>query len=181
MRYKMNIEKTVKTDKLYRGKIINLRIDTVELPNQKYSKREIIEHGGGVAIIAIKEGKIVLVKQYRKAIEKSIYELPAGKLESTESPKECAIREFAEETGYESNKMKFLFNFYSSPGFSNELINLFIAEDISFVGANPDEDEYIEAVEIPFKDAFQMIKSGEIIDAKTIIGLLYVSNKQICD
>ncbi len=177
----MNIEKTVKTDKLYRGKIINLRIDTVELPNQKYSKREIIEHGGGVAIIAIKEGKIVLVKQYRKAIEKSIYELPAGKLESTESPKECAIREFAEETGYESNKMKFLFNFYSSPGFSNELINLFIAEDISFVGANPDEDEYIETVEIPFTDAFQMIKSGEIIDAKTIIGLLYVSNKQICD
>ncbi len=175
------MEKTIKSDKLYRGKIINLRIDTVELPNQKYSKREIIEHGGGVAIIAIKDGKIVLVKQYRKAVEESIYELPAGKLESAESPKECAEREFTEETGYESENMKSLFSFYSSPGFSNERIHLFIAENISFVGANPDEDEYIETVEIPFDDALRMIETGEIIDAKTIVGLLYVSNNQIKD
>ncbi|HKL11930.1 MAG TPA: NUDIX hydrolase [Clostridia bacterium] len=177
----MNVEKTIKSDKLYRGKIINLRIDTVELPNQKYSKREIIEHGGGVAIIAMIDEKIVLVRQYRKAVEKSIYELPAGKLESVESPKECAEREFTEETGYASGNMKFLFSFYSSPGFSNELIHLFIAEDISFVGANPDEDEYIETVEIPFKDVLHMIKTGEIIDAKTIIGLLYVLNNKIKD
>ncbi len=177
----MNVEKTIKSDKLYRGKIINLRIDTVELPNQKYSKREIIEHGGGVAIIAIKDKKLLLVKQYRKAVEESIYELPAGKLESTETPEECANREFTEETGYESKNMKFLFSFYSSPGFSNELIHLFLAEEISFVGANPDEDEYIETFEMPFDNALHMIKTGEIIDAKTIIGLLYLSNNQIKD
>ncbi|MBK5251952.1 MAG: NUDIX hydrolase [Peptostreptococcaceae bacterium] len=170
----MNVEKTIKSDKLYQGKIINLRIDTVELPNQKYSKREIIEHCGGVAVIAVHDGKIILVKQYRKAVEKSLYELPAGKLEAIENPLECAKRELIEETGYEPQNLKFVLNFYSSPGFSNEMIHLFIADRISFVGASPDEDEYIEVVEIPFEDAFRMVSEGEIIDAKTIVGLLYL-------
>jgi ADP-ribose pyrophosphatase len=177
----MNVEKTIKSDKLYQGKIINLRIDTVELPNQKYSKREIIEHCGGVAIIATHEGKIILVKQYRKAVEKSLYELPAGKLESMEDPLVCAKRELMEETGYEPQNLKFVFNFYSSPGFTNEMINLFIADRIIFVGASPDEDEYIEVVEIPFEEAFRMVSDGEIIDAKTIVGLLYLSNNPIVD
>jgi ADP-ribose pyrophosphatase len=177
----MNAEKTIKSDKLYQGKIINLRIDTVELPNQKYSKREIIEHGGGVAIIAVHDGKIILVKQYRKAVEKSLYELPAGKLESMEDPIVCAKRELIEETGYEPQNLKFVFNFYSSPGFSNEMIHLFIADRITFVGASPDEDEYIEVVEIPFEDAFRMVSDGEIIDAKTIVGLLYLLKNTIVD
>ncbi len=177
----MNAEKTIKSDKLYQGKIINLRIDTVELPNQKYSKREIIEHCGGVAIIAVHDGKIILVKQYRKAVEKSLYELPAGKLESMEDPIVCAKRELIEETGYEPQNLKFVFNFYSSPGFSNEMIHLFIADRITFVGASPDEDEYIEVVEIPFEDAFRMVSDGEIIDAKTIVGLLYLLKNTIVD
>ncbi len=177
----MNVEKTIKSDKIYHGKIINLRIDTVELPNQKYSKREIIEHCGGVAIIAVHDYKIILVKQYRKAVENSLYELPAGKLEAKEDPLECARRELIEETGYEPQNLKFALSFYSSPGFSNEMIHLFITDRLTFIGANPDEDEYIEIVEIPFEDAFRMVLDGEIIDAKTIIGLLYLMKNQKSD
>lgn len=170
----MNVEKTIKTDKLYQGKIINLRIDTVELPNQKYSKREIIEHSGGVAILAIHDDKIILVEQYRKAVEKNLYEIPAGKIEPNEDPLEGAKRELIEETGYEAQNLKFILNFYSSPGFSNEMIHLFIADSFNFVGACPDEDEYIETIEIPIEDAFSMVLKGEIVDAKTIIALLYL-------
>jgi len=175
----MNVEKTIKSDKLYQGKIINLRIDTVELPNQKYSKREIIEHCGGVAIIAMHDDKIIMVKQYRKAVENSLLELPAGKIEAKEEAIACAKRELVEETGYESENMKFVFEFYSSPGFSNEKIYLFYTDEITFVGANPDEDEYIELVELPFKDALEKIENGEIVDAKTIIGLLYLLKRGI--
>lgn len=124
-------EKTMKSDKLYEGKIINLRIDTVELPDKKYSKREIVEHPGGVAIVGVTdENEILLVRQYRKAVDKILLELPAGKIEVNEEPKETALKELKEETGYSTEKLEYLLEFYTSPGFSTEKVYIFLAEDM---------------------------------------------------
>ncbi|WP_352404845.1 NUDIX hydrolase [Sporanaerobacter acetigenes] len=175
-------EKTMKTEKIYEGKMLNLRIDTVELPDKKYSKREIVEHPGAVAIVALtNQDEIVLVKQYRKAVERELLEIPAGKLEIGEEPKETAIRELKEETGYTSNKLEYLLEFYTSPGFSNEKIYLFLANELIEGQAEPEKDEYIELVKVKLEDLIDMIDKGEIIDSKTIIGAMvardYLSNK----
>lgn len=170
-----NVERTIKSDKLYQGKIINLRIDTVELPDQKYSKREIVEHPGAVAVIAITDdNKIVMVKQYRKSVEEYLLEVPAGKLEIGEEPIDCAKRELLEETGFKSNNIEYLFKFYTSPGFSNETISLFIAKDLVLDVAKPDEDEYIEIEKYEIDDLLDKVYKEEIKDAKTIISVLYI-------
>lgn len=165
-------EKTMKSDKLYEGKLLNLRIDTVELPDKKYSKREIIEHPGSVAILAITEdNKIILVKQYRKAVEKAILELPAGKIEINEEPGETAKRELKEETGYIANKIEYVLEFYTSPGFTNEKISIFLATDLIKGETDLDDGEFIENIEIPIDDLIKMTNKGEILDSKTIIGI----------
>jgi len=168
--YMSYVEKTMKSEKIYEGKILNLRIDTVELPDKKYSKREIVEHSGAVAILPItNDGYVVLVKQFRKAIDKEILEIPAGKIEIGEEPKACAIRELKEET---SNKLDYMYEFYTSPGFSNEKMYFFIARDLEEGLANPDQDEYIEVVKFKLEDLVRMVTEGEIIDSKTIVGIL---------
>lgn len=170
-------EKTMRTDKVYEGKILNLRIDTIELPDKKYSKREIIEHPGSVAIITIvDDDSLVLVKQYRKAAEDFMYEIPAGKLEVNEEPKETAIRELREETSYEANKLSYISEFYTSPGYCNEKVHLFLAEDIYEVEADPEPNEFIEKTQIQIDDLIDMVNKGEIIDSKTIIGIYYAKN-----
>jgi ADP-ribose pyrophosphatase len=167
-------EKTMKSEKIYEGKIVNLRIDTVELPDKKYSKREIVEHPGSVGIIPItNDGYMVLVKQFRKPVEKTLIEIPAGKIEINEEPRETALRELQEETGHISNKMEYLFEFYTSPGFSNEKMYMFLATDLSQVEANPEDDEYIEIVKIKIEDLIDMVNRGEINDSKTIVGIFY--------
>ncbi|MCT4565231.1 MAG: NUDIX hydrolase [Maledivibacter sp.] len=172
-----NVERTIKSDKIYQGKIINLRIDTVELPEQKYSKREIVEHPGAVAVIAVtQDNKIVMVRQYRKSVEEYLLEVPAGKLEMGEKPVECAKRELLEETGFKTNNIEYLFKFYTSPGFSNEIISLFIAKDLVADVAQPDEDEYIEIEKYGVDELLEKIYKEEIKDAKTIISILYVKN-----
>jgi len=166
-------EKTMKSDKLYEGKILNLRIDTVELPDKKYSKREIVEHPGGVAIIPItKDNSIVLVKQYRKAVERFLLEIPAGKLEVNEEPRETAIRELEEETGFKANKLEYVLEFYTSPGFSNEKIYLFLATDLIEGEQSLDSGEFIKSEEFNIDDLVKMVERGEILDSKTIIGIL---------
>ncbi len=166
-------EKTLKTERIYEGKVVNLRVDTVELPDKKYSKREIVEHSGAVGVIGINDdGRVVLVKQYRKAVDEFLLEIPAGKIEPKEDPKECAIREFKEETGYSASNFHPLVQCFTSPGFSDEKIYLYMAEDLVKGTALPDEDEYIETVEIPFENALEMITKGEIQDSKTIIAIL---------
>lgn len=165
-------EKTMKSDKVYEGKIVNLRIDTVELPDKKYSKREIVEHPGGVAVIPITEDNcVILVKQFRKPVEKFLLEIPAGKLEINEEPRETATRELKEETGFEAGKMEYLVEFYTSPGFSNERIHLFLATDLIEGEAKPDSGEFIEKVKISIEDLLKMVDRGEIVDSKTIIGI----------
>ncbi|NLY85905.1 MAG: NUDIX hydrolase [Tissierellia bacterium] len=176
-------EKTMKSDKLYEGKILNLRVDTVELPDKKYSKREIVEHPGSVAVIPIADdGSIILVKQYRKAVEKFLLEIPAGKLEINEEPRVTAIRELKEETGYSTEKMEYLMEFYTSPGFTNEKIYLFLATDLVKGEATQDTDEYIKVEKYNIDLLIKMIERGEITDSKTIIGIIlakkYLDNKQ---
>ncbi|MFA5576046.1 MAG: NUDIX hydrolase [Tissierellaceae bacterium] len=165
-------EKTMKSDKLYEGKILNLRVDTVELPDKKYSKREIIEHPGGVGIIPIADdNSIILVRQYRKAVEKFLLEIPAGKLELNEEPRVTAIRELKEETGYTTNKMDYILEFHTSPGYTNEKIYLFLATDLVKGEAMPDNGEFIEVESFSIDTLVRMIDRGEIIDSKTIIGI----------
>jgi len=165
-------EKTMKTENVYKGKMLNLRIDTVELPDKKYSKREIVEHPGSVAIVPITEdNEIILVRQYRKAVESNLLEIPAGKLEVNEEPKETAIRELKEETGIKAKKLEYITEFYTSPGFSNEKMYLFLAMDLSMDVLEPADDEYIEITKVKIDKLANMIKKGEILDSKTMIGI----------
>lgn len=173
-----NVERTIKSDKLYQGKMINLRIDTVELPDQKYSKREIIEHPGAVAVIPVtEENEIVMVRQYRKSVEQYLLEVPAGKLEIGEEPLECAGRELLEETGYKSDSIEFLFKIFTSPGFNTEVISIFLAKNLTKDVAQPDEDEYIEVKKYAIDDLVKMIEIGEILDAKTISAILFIKDR----
>lgn len=169
----MNKEITVKSEKIFEGKIVNLRVDTVELQNQKYAKREIVDHKAAACILAVNNDKMLLVRQYRKAIEELIYELPAGILNIAEEPQEGALRELKEETGYKAGKIKLIYEFYTSPGFTNEKVYLFEASDLIFEGTNLDEDECIETIEVNAEEAKKMIETGRISDSKTLIGLLH--------
>lgn len=175
-------EKTLSSKEIFSGKIVNLRVDKVQLPNGKVSTREIIQHPGAVAIVALtQEGDVLMVKQYRKAPESALLEIPAGKLEENEAKEDCAQRELMEETGYYANDIEYVTSFYTSPGFTNELIHLFFAKNIMPRKMQGDEDEYIELKYIPLKNAISKIYEGEIKDSKTITGLLlcYLKHKGV--
>lgn len=173
----MNKEITVKSEKIFEGKIINVRVDTVELQNQKYAKREIVEHKGASAVIAINEkNELILVKQYRKAVEDFLFEIPAGKINVAEEPRECALRELREETGYEAENISKIYEMFSSPGYSNEKIHLFKAENLIYTSTNFDEDENIEVICISKEEAIKMLESGRITDSKTLVGILFWLN-----
>ena len=125
-------EKTLSTQQIFNGKVISLQVDEVELPNGKKAKRELIKHPGAVAIIAITdENKLVLVEQYRKALQRTIVEIPAGKLEKGEEPLECAKRELEEETGYECKSIELVTSFYTSPGFADEIVHVYLATGLT--------------------------------------------------
>jgi len=166
-------EKTIRTKRIYEGKIINLRIDEIELPGKKYAKREIVEHPGAVAIVPVTEdGEIIMVRQFRKAADMFLLEIPAGKLDKQEDPLSCAKRELKEETGYEAQNIERLCSFYSSPGFSNELIHIYIATNLIRGEASPDEDEYLSVERYTIDQLLEMIRSGDLRDGKTIAGVM---------
>lgn len=166
-------ETTLNSKNIFSGRFIKLRVDEVMLPNGRKSTREIVEHPGAVAIVAIdSNSNVLMVRQYRKAIEKVLLEIPAGKLEEGESKEECAVRELMEETGYFPKAIKYIISFYTSPGFSNEIIHLFLATDLEKKSLEADFDEYLQAEAIPLEDAIKKIFDGQITDGKTITGLL---------
>ncbi|MFD2762296.1 NUDIX hydrolase [Lentibacillus juripiscarius] len=172
-------EKTIHTETIYDGEIVKLQVDDVTLPDGKTSKRELIRHTGAVGIIPItKENKIVFVKQYRKPLEKVLVEIPAGKLEDGEDPEMTALRELEEETGYRTDSLKFVASFYTSPGFADELMHLYLTEDIEPVedAAAGDEDEFVERVELTLDEAKQYVKDQRIHDAKTNYAILYLES-----
>lgn len=167
-------EKSIKSDTIYDGKILKLRVDTVELENKKYSKREIVDHQKGVGIIAFDdEGKLWMVKQYRKAIDKVTLEIPAGLVESNELPIETAKRELQEEIGYIPENISYLFDMHASPGFTNDKLSFFIASDLVQSKLEQDEDENVMAYSYSIDDLYNMIENGELTDAKSIIAVLY--------
>lgn len=175
-------EKTIKTDHIFKGKIISLQVDDVILPDGKSGKREIVKHPGAVAVIALTtDKKIVMVEQYRKAMDLSLIEIPAGKMEPGEDPIVTAARELEEETGYEAEKLDHLISFYTSPGFADEIIHLYVATNITKV-ENPragDEDEFVELHELTLEEAVKLVEEQRIYDAKTAYAVLYMQMKRV--
>ncbi|MEK4908084.1 ADP-ribose pyrophosphatase [Niallia circulans] len=170
-------EKTLKTEHIYSGRIIQVQVDEVELPNGKTSTRELVKHPGAVAVIAITDdNKLVMVEQYRKPLEKVIVEIPAGKLEKGEEPALCARRELEEETGYECETLELVSSFYTSPGFADEIIHVYVAKGLKQKenAAGLDEDEFVNVLEISLEEALEFIKEKRIFDAKTIFGVQYL-------
>lgn len=165
---KSNSEETRNRETVFKGNLIDVEVQEVYLPDGNTSKRELVYHPGAVAVIAFTdEGKMILVKQYRKALEKAIAEIPAGKLENKESPQKCAVRELEEETGLRAAVMEKLISFYTSPGFADEIVHLFKAEQLSAGSVGTDDDEFVERLDVTLEEAQKMIANGEIHDAKT--------------
>lgn len=170
----MNLtEKTIATREIFSGRIIHIKEDTVLLPNGKTAGRELVIHNGGVGVIAVDEDKnVFMVEQYRKPYDEVVLEIPAGKLEKDEDPFCAGKRELAEETGYTAENFTFLGKSYPSPGYCSEIIHLYLAQNLSYVGQHLDADEFVEVKKIPLDTLVQMVMNNEIVDAKTEIAIL---------
>jgi ADP-ribose pyrophosphatase len=168
--------KVVKNERLYDGKVFNLVVDQIEYSSGSRAIREVAQHpGGAVALAMFPDERIILVKQFRYPMGKFLYELPAGKLDAGEDPAVCAERELTEETGYMAKDWKKLTAIYTSPGFCTEQLHIFLATRLSRYekGQKLEEGEQSLTVEItPLSTAIQMIERQEIVDAKTICGIL---------
>lgn len=165
-------ERKISSEKIFKGEIVELYVDKVKLPNNKIVTREKVTHPGAVCIVPIsKEGKIMLVKQFRYPLGITLLEIPAGKLGKNEDPRDCAIRELKEEIGAEGGRIIHLIDFYTSPGFCDEILYLYLALNFEKKENNLD-DEFLEVFELKLTDAPSFIENGKIKDAKTIIGIL---------
>lgn len=165
-------EKTLSRNEIYKGRVLTYVVDTVDVNNTTRT-REMVFHPGGVGIVAIDDDNLVyLVKQFRKPYDKAILEIPAGKLEKGEDPKESALRELLEETGYKADKITSLGEFYPSVGYTNEIIHLYLATHLTKDKQNLDDDEYVDVEKISLDDLVDMIMSNEVKDGKTIAGIL---------
>lgn len=162
-----NEEKTIKENLIYNGKIVKLYVDDVII-NDHNAKREVIKHPGGVCILGFINNKVILEKQYRYPYKEYVYELPAGKLEINEDPYNAALREFNEETGYKASSLISLGQMYPTCGYSNEIIYLYLAKDLSKSNNHLDEDEFIDLKLFKLEEIILMIEKGIIKDAKTI-------------
>ena len=165
-------EETLSSKYVFNGRVIDVKYDEVLLSNGHKSSREVVEHTGGVVILAKKDDKILMVKQYRYPLKQESIELPAGKLEKGEDPNIASRRELEEETGYVAKDWKSLGYIFTSPGFSDEKLYLYYATNLEYKQQNPDEDEIIESFEYSVSEVYSMVDNGEINDAKTICTLL---------
>lgn len=169
-------------EKKYHGKIIDLTIDHVRYPSGTETIREIVEHPGGAVIVPqFSNGDILLVRQYRHPFGREVIELPAGKLDKGEDPLECAKRELQEETGFSSGTWRHVTSMYATPGFCNEVLHIYSAGDIapSYKGQALEEGEAsIKILRVPRRTAIEMIRSKEIVDGKTIVGILMTDQLQ---
>ena len=173
----MNLEeKTIESREIYNGNVLRLRVDRVLLPDGSETSREIVEHRGAVAIVALDENeRVYFVRQYRKPLEMPLLEIPAGKLEEGEEPLECARRELAEEIGYSPGELRQLAFVYTSPGYCNERVFLYLARDLKRHQLEKDEGEFLEIETYPLEEALKMVLSGIIEDGKSIAGILLAS------
>lgn len=167
-------EKQLETENIYSGRIIKVRKDSVLLPNGHKSIREVVEHSGGVCIAPLTaDGELIFVRQYRYPYSKEILELPAGKLDRKgENPLEGGKRELREETGAKAEEYIDLGTLYPSPGYSDEVIYMYLARGLSYGEQDPDDDEFIDVVKLPFDKALKMVMDGEIPDSKSQTAVL---------
>ena len=164
---------------LYNGKIFNVALEKVTLPNGVTKDREVVRHPGAAAMVPLlDDGNVVLVKQYRHAVNNYLWEIPAGTLEPDEEPMACAERELVEETGYEATNFDKLTEILPAPGYTDEHIHIFLATGLTLAEQRLEDDEVLTVRPTPFDKAIEMIKAGEIQDAKTIVGLLLTSMRQ---
>lgn len=165
-----------KSKHVFTGKVLTLNIDTVTLPNGFTVDLEIVRHPGAAAVVPLKDnGTVVLIKQFRHAAGGFIYEIPAGKLHPGEDPMHCAARELEEEIGYVAGRLELLTSILTAPGFTDEVIHIYKATGMTAGRQQLDRDEVLEVLEISLEEAIKMIKAGTIRDAKTIVGLQFVS------
>ena len=164
-------ETTVRKNYVFKGKIINVRCDDAALPDGKPCTREFVEHGGGAAVLYVRGGEVLLVKQFRYAYGEELYEIPAGKLEKGEDPALTAARELEEEAGFVPEKVTLLYEMYPSPGYTNEKIYIYRAVRARAGAVHLDEDEFLNSYFVPVEEVREMIARGEIRDAKTIVGV----------
>ena len=171
-------EKILRSEYLYRGALLKLRLDQVRLENDKIVAREIVEHPGAVAIVALdNQARVLMVRQYRAGASRETLEIPAGTMGEGEDPARCATRELKEETGCSAARWESMGAFYSSPGFCTERMFLYLARELTLGTATPEEDESITVEWLPLAQALDAIEGGEIVDGKSMVGLLRAWNK----
>ena len=168
----------------YTGRIISLDIDEVRFPDGSSGSMEMIRHPGASAIVPVLDPEsddptVILIRQYRYAADGFLYEVPAGRLDAGEAPADCALRELAEETGYRAERVEHLFTMFTTPGFTDEKIHLFLATGLTLGESSREADEFMELVPTPLSRALSMIEQGEIQDAKTALALFYAANFRI--
>lgn len=169
-------EKTVKKDYIFRGEIINLRVDTVTTPAGTTATRELVEHPGGVCVVPLfPDGTVIMEWQYRRPFDTNTFEIPAGKLFPGEDPLECGKRELEEETGYRAEKYTYLGKMLPTPGFCGEVVHMYLAQELYEGTVNRDADEFMELERVPLETLIEKVLEGEIVDAKTCIALLKVN------
>ena len=175
----------VSTRRAYSGRIIHLDLDRVRFPDGSEGELEMIRHPGASAVVPFlsdptgDDPVVLLIRQYRYAAEQFLYEIPAGRLDPGESPADCARRELREETGCEAEHLEFLTTIYTTPGFTDEQIHLFMATGLTVGVANREHDEFMEIERMPVSQVLNRIKDGEISDSKTIVGLLYATGFRV--
>lgn len=162
-------EKTVEQHILFEGAILRVRRDRAELPNGHIAGREVVEHPGGVAVLALHgDHTVSMVRQFRYPFQQVVEELPAGKLEYGEDHRAAALRELEEEVGVRAGKLTYLGHLYASPGFCTEVLHMYLAQDLELGACHPDEDEFLETERVPFSTLVERVMSGDVKDAKTV-------------
>lgn len=170
----------ISSDRRYTGRVINLDVDQVRFPDGATGPLEMIRHPGASAVVPFldpvtaPDPRVVLIRQFRHAADGPIWEIPAGRLEPGEAPDQCARRELAEEAGYEAEELRPLTTIYTTPGFTDERIHLFLAGVLKEVPAHREWDEFVEVHARPWSGILDMVERGEIVDGKTLITLMYV-------
>jgi ADP-ribose pyrophosphatase len=164
-------EETIKSETVYHGKLIDLRKDTVRLPNGKEAIREVVVHPEVVAMVPVlPDGRLVLVRQYREAVRRTLLEVPAGGIDGGETPEEAARREMIEETGYRVGSLTHMCSFYSSPGFTTELMHVYLCEGLQ-AGKPTEENDEIEVLSLTPDEAIEAVQGGQVMDAKSVAAL----------